>query len=69
MDPYKILEISPTASQEVVSAAYRALAKLHSADEVRLKKINSAKDLIGDSDKRKKYDGSQDEIKKGKVVG
>lgn len=69
MDPYKILEVNPTASQEVVIAAYRALAKLHSADELRLKKINSAKDLIGDKDSRKKYDGDKDGVKKGKIVG
>jgi len=69
MDPYKILEVSPNASQEVVTAAYRALAKAHADDEVRLRKINSAKDLIGDSDKRKKYDGQKEEVKKGKVVG
>jgi len=69
MDPYKILEVSPNASQEVISAAYRALVVLHSKDELRLKKLNGAKDVIGDPDKRKKHDKKSLDVKKGKVVG
>jgi serine/threonine protein kinase len=68
MDPYKTLEVSPNASHEVVAAAYRALAKLHSADEVRMRKLNAAKDILYDDDKRKDYDKKTD-VKKGKVVG
>ena len=69
MDPYKILEVSPNASQEVISAAYRALVVLHSKDELRMKKLNGAKDVIGDPDKRKKQDKKSLDVKKGKVVG
>jgi serine/threonine protein kinase len=69
MDLYKILEVNPNASQEVVSAAYKALAKLHANDEVRLKKLNAAKETLFDEDKRREYDGKRSEVKKGKVVG
>jgi serine/threonine protein kinase len=69
MDLYNILEVSPNASHEVVRAAYRALAKLHSKDDVRLKKLISAEEILCDAAKRKKYDDKREVVKKGKVVG
>lgn len=66
MDPYKILEVDPRASSEVIGAAYKALAKKHSDDEVRLRKLNAAKDQLADRDD---YDKKVAAMKKGKVVG
>ena len=69
MDPYKILEVSDRASEDVILAAYKALVKIHSKDDVKLRKLNEAKDLIGDSDNRKKHDGKIADVKKGKIIG
>lgn len=67
MDPYKILEVSGNASPEVIHASYHALVKKFSNDEVRLRKLNEANELLGDSDKRKKFDNKKST--KGKIVG
>lgn len=67
---YKTLEVDPKASSEVIMGAYRALAKAHHDDEPRMKRINAAKDVLGDDTKRRKYDReNQDSVKRGKVVG
>lgn len=67
-DFYKVLEVDPKASTEVIEAAYRALAKKNQDDENRLKKLNAAKSVLFDQKKRKKYD-NQEEPETGKVVG
>jgi DnaJ-class molecular chaperone len=63
-DPYKELGVSRSASQDEVKKAFRKLAKElhpdknpgnHVADE-RFKRITAAFDLIGDPEKRAKYD-------------
>lgn len=67
MDPgfdlYKILGVSPAASQDAIKSAYRTLAKKYHPDlnpgkntEERLKLINIAYDIVGDVGKRRKYD-------------
>lgn len=67
MNYYEILEISPNASQEVISHAYRALAKKHHPDKYTdnidkenaenvMKKINEAYETLNDKEKRKEYD-------------
>ena len=55
-NPYVVLEVSPRASEEVIEAAYRTLAKKHADDEAKLKALNNAKDILLDEDEKKKFD-------------
>lgn len=63
---YEILEVSETASKEVIEKAYKVLAKKHHPDlqtpenkniaEKKMKEINEAYSILGDEEKRKEYD-------------
>ena len=63
-DPYEALGVSPDASQEEIKRAYRKLAKRYHPDttggdkakEDRFKEVSTAYDIIGDPEKRAKYD-------------
>jgi hypothetical protein len=63
-DHYEVLGVTRDAPDEVVRAAYRALAAKHHPDrnpadpdaELRLKRINAAYQVLGDPTKRKLYD-------------
>jgi DnaJ-class molecular chaperone len=63
-DPYKTLGVKKDASQEEIQKAYRRLAKKHHPDlnpgnkeaEEQFKAISTAYDLLGDADKRARYD-------------
>lgn len=63
-DFYSILGVNPDSSQEEIKKAYRKLAnELHpdknggnKEAEERFKRVASAYDVLGDKDKRKKYD-------------
>jgi curved DNA-binding protein len=64
-DYYATLGVSKTASEKELKAAYRKLARKHhpdvnqgnkAASESRIKEINEAYEVLGDPEKRKKYD-------------
>src|SRR3954470_24876695 len=63
-DYYATLGVGKTASDKDIKQAYRKLARKHHPDvnpgdkasESRFKQINEAYEVLGDPDKRKKYD-------------
>lgn len=63
-DYYKILGLNKTASQEEIKKAFRKLAVKYHPDknpgnktaEEKFKEINEANEVLGDPEKRKKYD-------------
>jgi DnaJ-class molecular chaperone len=65
--PYETLGVAPNASQDDIRKAYRKAAKETHPDlnpgkaeaEQRFKEINAAYDIVGDADKRKRYDAGE----------
>jgi curved DNA-binding protein len=63
-DYYETLGVSKTASDEEIKKAFRKLARQHHPDvakdkkaaEEKFKQINEAYEVLGDSEKRRKYD-------------
>jgi curved DNA-binding protein len=63
-DYYRILGVKKTASEKEIKAAYRKLARKYHPDvnqgrrdaEARFKEINEAHEVLGDPQKRKRYD-------------
>ncbi|HWN50259.1 MAG TPA: J domain-containing protein [Xanthobacteraceae bacterium] len=63
-DPYQTLGVKKNASQEEIQKAYRQLAKKHHPDlnpgnkqaEEKFKEVSAAYDLLGDADKRARFD-------------
>jgi len=66
-DPYKTLGVAKTASEAEIKKAFRALAKKHHPDthpndakaKARFQEISSAYDVVGDKDKRAKFDAGE----------
>ena len=68
VDPYRVLQVTPHAEQEVIQAAYRALALKYHPDrdrtayaQRRMLKINSAYALLRHEEAREEWDRSQRE--------
>jgi curved DNA-binding protein len=63
-DYYKTLGVTKTSTEKDIKQAYRKLARKHHPDvnpgdkaaETKFKEINEAYEVLGDPDKRKKYD-------------
>lgn len=65
-DYYRILEVHPEASPEVITRAYRTLAQKHHPDcyhlsdksrvTERMQDINTAYETLGDTNRRTRYD-------------
>ena len=63
---YEILEVSENASPEIIEKAYKVLAKKYHPDlqqaeekknaETKMKQINEAYEILGNTQKRKEYD-------------
>ena len=66
-NPYETLGVAPDASQDDIRKAYRKAAKETHPDlnpgkheaEKRFKELNAAHDIVGDADKRKRYDAGE----------
>lgn len=64
IDYYKVLGVSKTATEEEIRKAYRKLARKYHPDvnptdksaKEKFQQINEANEVLGDPDKRKKYD-------------
>jgi DnaJ-class molecular chaperone len=66
-DPYDILGVSRSADEAAIKKAFRALAKKHHPDrhpgdagaQKRFQEISGAYDILGDKDKRAKFDAGE----------
>ena len=69
-DPYRVLQVLPTAEQEVVNAAYRALAQKYHPDHDaskaaarRMAELNAAWAIVRDPDLRASWDRSRRKVR------
>ena len=79
-DYYAALEVPRTASADEIKKQYRKLARKHHPDvnagnkeaEARFKEINEANEVLGDKEKRKRYDelgANWNEVGRGAAQG
>jgi curved DNA-binding protein CbpA len=66
IDPYKVLQVLPTAEPEVLNAAFRALAMKYHPDREpgqhaarRMAELNAAWELVRDPESREAFDRSR----------
>lgn len=71
-DYYKILELTPEASQDDIRKAYRKLARKYHPDvskekdaEERMREVNEANDVLRDEEKRAAYDQLRTSVSSG----
>ncbi|SJZ32805.1 DnaJ-class molecular chaperone with C-terminal Zn finger domain [Enhydrobacter aerosaccus] len=66
-DPYSVLGVPRTASEDEIRKAFRKLAKKHHPDlnpgdkaaEAKFKEISQANDILSDPEKRRRYDAGE----------
>lgn len=72
MDPYKILEVEPSATQEDIKMAYkRASMKYHpdkGGNEDQFKLVQDAYNILSNESKRNYYDASRKVYAKGEII-
>jgi len=72
---YEVLMLHPTATIEVINAVYRALAKQHHPDHAgpeaaqKMAAINEAYAILGNEEKRTRYDEIIGKSEEGELVG
>jgi curved DNA-binding protein CbpA len=66
-DPYTVLGVNRTASDEEIRKAFRKLAKKHHPDlnpgdkaaEAKFKEISQANEILSDKEKRRRFDAGE----------
>ena len=66
-DPYTVLGVSKTASEDEIRQAFRKLAKKHHPDlnpgnkeaEAKFKEISQANEILSDPEKRRRFDAGE----------